>query len=223
MESSLARTGLGPLQEAVLRAFFERERGFFLTGGAALVGFHLQHRVTSDIDLFTTDDDAHERSRHVVADLAAALDLALEVVQDAPGFRRYTLSSGDDAVVLDLVRERVAQWDVHKQDRGGIVVDTPREILANKLNTIVSRAEERDLIDVMFLERTGLRVEDALDAALAKDGGCTPATLAWLLSKIEIADEAVLPAGVSPSELREYVGDVVKRLRRAAAPCGPRD
>ncbi len=35
---------LSPLQVAVLEAFFATERGFFLSGGAALAGFHLQHR-----------------------------------------------------------------------------------------------------------------------------------------------------------------------------------
>jgi len=35
---------LSPLQVAVIAAFFEREHDFFLTGGAALAGFHLGHR-----------------------------------------------------------------------------------------------------------------------------------------------------------------------------------
>ncbi|MEO8553876.1 MAG: hypothetical protein ABI678_28075 [Kofleriaceae bacterium] len=39
------------------------------------------------------------------------------------------------------------------------------EILVNKLAALVSRAEERDLVDVMCLEQTGLRVEDLLPAA----------------------------------------------------------
>jgi nucleotidyltransferase AbiEii toxin of type IV toxin-antitoxin system len=47
-----------------------------------------------------------------------------------------------------------------------------REILANKLTAIVGRAEKRDLIDVMLLERAGYSIEAALPAALAKDGGC---------------------------------------------------
>jgi hypothetical protein len=51
---------LSPLQLAVIRAFFEREHDFFLTGGAALAGFHLGHRTTGDLDLFTTDDRAFE-------------------------------------------------------------------------------------------------------------------------------------------------------------------
>jgi hypothetical protein len=135
--ASFAPSKLTSLQRDVLDAFFQRERGFFLTGGAALAGFHLGHRTTDDLDLFTSQDGAFERGR-----------------------------SAD-------------------------------EILANKLTALVDRAEERDLVDVMFLERAGYSLENALAAALAKDGGCTPATIAWLLSEVSIPDGISLPAGVT--------------------------
>jgi predicted nucleotidyltransferase component of viral defense system len=213
-----ASPGLDPWQLVVLRAFFERERGFFLTGGAALVGFHLHHRTTTDLDLFTTDPSAFERGRHVLADLAAALGATTQTVQEAPGFRRDVVSRDDQAVVVDLVLDRVAQLHADKLEQEGIRLDSPEEILVNKLTTLVGRSEERDLVDVMFLERAGHPVEAALAAALVKDGGCTAATLAWLLSELSIPDTCQLPGDVSPAELREYVADLVKRLRRAAAP-----
>lgn len=106
----------------------------------------------------------------------------------------------------------------NERERDGVRLDAPDEIMVNKLTALVGRAEERDLIDVMFLERAGFRIEDALPGALAKDGGCTPATLAWLLSEVTISDDLVLPAGVSPQELRAFVADLVVRLRRAALP-----
>jgi hypothetical protein len=91
-------------------------------------------------------------------------------------------------------------------------------LLANKLTALVGRQEERDLVDVYFLEQRGYSVESALEAALAKDGGCTPATLAWLLSELEIADGTQLPGGLAGPALRAYVADLVKRLRRKAVP-----
>ena len=81
----MAHSKLTALQRGVLDAFFQRERGFFLTGGAALAGFHLGHRTTDDLDLFTREDLAFERGRHVVADVAAAVGGELSVRQDAPG------------------------------------------------------------------------------------------------------------------------------------------
>lgn len=209
---------LSPLQIKALRAFFDRERGFFLTGGAALSGFHLGHRTTDDLDLFTTDDHAFERGRFVLEDVASALSGRLEIRQDTPRFVRTVLTCGDDALVVDLVRDLHYQLHPEKLEHDGIVLDPADEILANKLTTLVSRAEERDLVDVLCLERAGYRVEDALPAALAKDGGCTPATLAWLLSEVSIPDGLHLPAELNPGDLRDFIADLIVRLRRAALP-----
>lgn len=216
--ASSAPSKLSPLQADVLDAFFQRERGFFLTGGAALAGFHLGHRTTDDLDLFTRHDLAFERGRFVLADVAAALGGELQVRQDAPGFKRVVLTRSGEGLVIDLVKDAGPQLHLEKLERGHIVIDPADEILANKLTALVGRAEERDLIDVMFLERAGYSVEAGLPAALAKDGGCTPATLAWLLSEITIPDGVVLPAGVAPAELREYVSKLIDRLLALATP-----
>src|SRR5256885_8172390 len=90
--TSFAHSKLTELQREVLDAFFQRERGFFLTGGAALAGFHLGHRTTDDLDLFTVQQAAFERSRFVLADVAAAVGAVLDVRQDAPGVKRVVLS-----------------------------------------------------------------------------------------------------------------------------------
>lgn len=218
---SSAPSKLTAFQREVLDAFFQRERGFFLTGGAALAGFHLGHRTTDDLDLFTLQQAAFERSRFVVADVAAAIGAQLDIRQDAPGFKRVVLSRGDEGLVVDLVKDVSAQLHPGKLERDHIVVDPADEILANKLTAIVGRAEKRDLIDVMLLERAGYPVDAALPAALAKDGGCTPATLAWLLSEVKIPDGIELPAGVPPAELRAYLVELIRRLLVLAAPEEP--
>jgi hypothetical protein len=215
---SFAHSKLTPLQTEVLDAFFLRERGFFLTGGAALAGFHLGHRTTDDLDLFTSQELAFERGRFVLADVAAAIGGELQIRQDAPGFKRLFLTRGGEGLVIDLVKDTGPQLHPDKLERDHIVIDPADEILANKLTALVGRAEERDLIDVMFLERAGYPVEAALPAALMKDGGCTPASLGWLLSEITIPDGVVLPAGVSASELRSYVAALIARLLVLAAP-----
>ncbi|MBX3202695.1 MAG: nucleotidyl transferase AbiEii/AbiGii toxin family protein [Labilithrix sp.] len=209
---------LSPLQRAVLEAIFAREQELFLTGGAALAEFYLGHRTTDDLDLFTTSASAFERSRHVIAAVADDLGARLEIRQDAPGFRRYALARAGDTVIVDAVHERVPQGVGEKPRIGAIIVDPPEEILANKLTAVVGRMEERDLVDLLFLERAGYRIEDALSLALAKDGGCTPATLAWLLSEVQVPDGVALPGDVKPEELRAFVSQLVVRLRRAALP-----
>jgi Nucleotidyl transferase AbiEii toxin, Type IV TA system len=213
-----SRDRLTPLQRELLTAFFRHEHRFFLTGGAALAGFYLHHRPTLDIDLFTLDPEAFESGRRVLAVSAAELGATVAVRQHTPGFERYVVARDAETVVVDLVLERAPQTAGAKRTIGSITVDPIEEILANKLTTVLSRAEERDLVDLLFIERQGLRVEDGLRAAQEKDGGCTPAALAWVLAEVSIPDDAILPAGVTAEELRGFVADLIVRLRRAAFP-----
>jgi len=213
-----SKYSLLPLQRDVLERFCEQEDGFFLTGGAALVGFYLHHRETTDLDLFTTDEQAFQRARSVLATVAHDLGIRLETKQSARGFQRHLLLGDSESVVVDLVLDRAAQLHADKTLRGGIRMDSPDEILANKLTALLARSEERDIMDVMFLERAGYAVEDALEDALAKDGGCTPGQLAFVLSEIVIPEGVTLPADIRPDELRVYLTDLVRRLRTLALP-----
>lgn len=208
---------LSGLQQDFLNAFFGRESRFFLTGGAALVGFHLGHRETHDLDLFTLED-ALDAGSELAAEIARQWGASLESIQTHPDFRRLLLKRNDEAIVIDLVRERVAQIAPEKPIVNGIRVDPPEEILANKLCALLSRSEVRDLVDVRALEMSGYRIEDALPAAASKDTGLTPALLSWILSQIELGDDLIPPGGVPLEELRRYLADLVARLTRLAFP-----
>lgn len=208
---------LDSLQQEVLHAFFEYESRFFLTGGAALAGFHLQHRTTKDLDLFTVEDRIEEGAAALAA-VARDLGGTLESLVVYVDFRRFLLRRGSSSVVVELVRDRVPQLIDEKPFVGPIQVDPPEEIIANKLCTLLSRAEIRDLVDVRALEAAGFRVEDHIEAATRKDGGLTPGQLAWVLSQIEIGEDARLPEGVSIEELRQYLHDLGQRLSEMAFP-----
>jgi predicted nucleotidyltransferase component of viral defense system len=208
---------LNSFQRQVLSSFFKKENRFFLTGGAALAGFYLGHRRTKDLDLFATDDHLEEGAASLRA-VAEELGATLETVRTSPDFRRYLLRRGEEALVIDLVRDQVPQLYPEKKVIEGIRVDLPEEILINKICTLLSRAELRDLIDVRALELAGYPIERYFQAACQKDGGLTPGQLAWVLSEIRIGDDADPPGGVSVSELRSYLRDLQSRLVRMALP-----
>ena len=213
----MANNQLSPLQQDFLRAFFQREDRFFLTGGAALAGFYLGHRQTHDLDLFTLEDVMSDGIAAVTG-VAREMGATLEAIQTAPDFRRVLLKRGSEAIVIDLVREYVAQAVNDKPLVNGIRVDPPQEILANKLCALLSRSEIRDLVDVRALELAGYRMEDALAAAAAKDRGLTPAQLGWVLSQIELGDDLIPPGGVSLEEMRLYLAELILRLTNKAYP-----
>lgn len=213
----MVATTLDELQRDVLSGFFARESRFFLTGGAALAGFHLGHRTTLDLDLFTTEDriEAGVAALRATAD---ALGAAIESLRSSPDFRRFLVRRGGESVVVDLVRDPAPQVFDEKPLFGRVRVDPPEEILANKLCALLSRAEIKDLVDVLALERAGLSVEAAFPMAISKDEGLTPGQLAWVLSELEIGDDAIVPGNVSAGELRQYLASLLGRLARIAYP-----
>jgi len=213
----LAKSTLSDLQTKFLEEFFRHENRFFLSGGAALVGFHLGHRETHDLDLFTIED-ALENGFAVASESAQQLGASIESIQTTPDFRRLLVRGKTEAILVDLVRERVFQATTEKPVINGIRVDPPEEILANKLCALLSRSEIRDLVDVRALELAGYRIEDALSVAVAKDSGLTPAQLGWVLSQIEFGDDLIPPGGISTEELRHYLSDLLARLTRQAFP-----
>ena len=208
-------SGLSALQRDFLRALGTRPSAFFLTGGAVLAGWVLGHRQTDDLDLFTTDDaqmrDADRLARGIASELGATVDPTVT----SPDFRRYTLRRGAESLVVDFVRERVPQLRA-KIVRDGVAMDPVEEIVANKICALLGRAEMRDIVDLYHLERHGFRVEQFLEDAQRKDGGVTPAALAWVLSEVTVPD--VLPGHVGADELRAFVRDLETRMRRLAIP-----
>ena len=208
---------LSEFQREILQAFFRQQKSFYLTGGAALAEYHLGHRTTEDLDLFTRSAPLDEGD-NALRETARELGAQIEALQTSPDFRRRLVRRGDEAVVVDLVRERVPRGEQEPQFHGGIAVDPPEEILANKLCTLLSRAELRDLVDVMALQRAGFDLPDALALASRKDAGMTPAQLAWVLSEIRIGDDADIPGGCTVSELRSFVESLQQRLTRMAFP-----
>ncbi len=213
----MAKAGLSNLQNDFLREFFGHENRFYLTGGAALVGFYLGHRETNDLDLFTLENEI-ENGFGTVRDAARALGASVEAIQTAPDFRRLLVKRGDEAVVVDLVREYVFQLELEKREINGIRIDSPEEILANKLCALLSRSEIRDLVDVRELENAGFKIEDALSVAQKKDTGLTAAQLAWVLNQIKFGDDLIPQGNVSIIELRDYLDDLISRLNRLAFP-----
>jgi len=94
------------------------------------------------------------------------------------------------------------------------------EILANKLCTLLSRTEVRDLVDVKTLEAAGHDVLEALLLAEKKDGGVSASQLAWVLSTFPISTNDAELHGVSRDELQQYRDSLIKRLSVWAYPRG---
>jgi predicted nucleotidyltransferase component of viral defense system len=211
-------TGLTELQREILQRFFARHDDYFLTGGAALVGFYLAHRETHDLDLFT-EGQPLEGGERTLRQIASELGLVIEPVQRDAAFQRFLLrrSQSTESVLVDLVRDDAPQI-AEKRVVGGIRMDSADEILVNKLCALLSRVEIRDLVDVMALQQSGLDPIAAVSVASGKDAGVTTSQLAWVLSSFPIPEGITLPGGVAPEALRDFRDDLIRRLAASAFP-----
>jgi hypothetical protein len=204
---------LSALQWEFLSFFFHGAPPFFLTGGTALSAFYLQHRYSEDLDLFTLDSDAFDRVSLYVADTATKLKASIASLQTAPQFHRYKLSRQEESVIVDFVREVVPQISEVKNRFEGIVVDTLEEITANKICTVISRAEIKDYIDLYFLGLTGYPLENYIELAQQKDAGVSQAMLAYLLSEFRLTKvPGFMIAPVSVEEIQEYFQSLARKL-----------
>ncbi len=198
---------LSRLQWDALVELVSRAPGFRLTGGAVLAGWTLAHRTTDDLDLFTDDDVAMASADAAVRGAASRLGADVTALSTAPDFHRYLLSRGDESVRVDFVRDRTPAL-APRVVRDGVSMDATEEIVANKIAALVGRSETRDVVDLMALERLGFRVEDHLAAARKKDGGVSPATLAWVLSSMHAPAE----------DLEAFIRDLERRMVLLASP-----
>lgn len=212
---------LSPLQWRLLEILGGLEPPWTLTGGAALVGFHLKHRVTRDLDLFWHDLDQLGSLPAEVRSRLASQGLEVSQIQTAPAFVRLHVTDGTEVCLVDLVADTVSAVEPPLQVQVGgvsISVDSPHEILVNKLCTLLGRSELRDLEDVKVLMESGASLERALGDAPLKDGGFSPLTLAWTLKGFQTAllAQAAGWTAEKADDLGRFKDELVQLLLKAS-------
>jgi hypothetical protein len=215
-ENSKAST---PLKRDFLKSFFLREKRFFLTGGSALGLFYLQHRFSYDLDLFSSAHVDWLELDGVMRVCAREIGADLGLLRDAPTFRRYRLARAGQNEIVDIVVDVSPQIDPEKPWIDDVQVDTIHEIMLNKITTLISRCELKDIVDLYFLEREGLRVERYFEEAQQKDGGLDPAMVSLLLDAVhvtELPDYMIKPLTIG--DLCAFVDDLKRRMALMAYP-----
>ena len=159
---------------------------FYFSGGAALSGCYLGHRRSLDIDLFVNEASEVEAIAAHLRQVTAEQGWTIEEIRRYPGFSRYQIRNGPDSTLVDLVHETAVQVVPlsDKPECEGVRVDSIGDLVANKLCTLLGRSEVKDLVDLYFLAETGIDVLAHLPAALLKDGGMDPATLAFVIQQM---------------------------------------
>jgi hypothetical protein len=206
-----------PAVANLARAIETRAAGV-LGGGAALAGLHLHHRLSRDLDFFFATREEVRVAVSSLPDVAAELGLSARVLRDAGTFVRAIVALGGTPIEIDLVHEPVAPLCPPDETPEGIVVSSLPDLRASKLTCILSRAEPRDLVDLLFLDRSGHPPEHDIAGALTKDAGIDPATLAWLLRDFPLEPLPMMIVPLSIAELQSFRDDLARRFAAVALP-----
>lgn len=117
--------------------------------------FYLHHRHSYDLDFFTNEEVAPKEVQNLVFRIASKIGAHSEAIRTSPDFHRFSLIRDGESEIIDVVTGRSPQLDQEKDLTGGVRVDTLREMIANKLTTLLSRSELKDVVDLYFLEQAG--------------------------------------------------------------------
>jgi hypothetical protein len=206
-----------PRAVELARALQSRVPGI-LGGGAALAGVYLHHRLSRDLDLFFAQRDDVRTAMAALPDVATSLGIEARIVRDAGTFVRATLTLDGEPLEVDLVHEPTPPVAPAVRSKEGITIASLEDLRASKVTCILSRAEPRDLVDLLFLDRAGHPPEDDVSAALTKDAGVDPATLAWLLRDFPVEPLPKMLEPLSADQLRAFRDELAKRFARLAVP-----
>lgn len=162
------------LMQALSQIFAEGLPGCGLVGGSALSGFYAGHRRSDDLDLICADKDNFKAAG------LAVRRLPIEEAHSSASYLRANCSLAGHDFTIDLVLDSnlfaVGRWHELGQ---GLRVASLETILMCKAGTLVSRASEKDLYDLIWLfehrehmdltrlMELGQRIDAGLDAESA--------------------------------------------------------
>ncbi len=140
---------LYPLQDRVFKVAEIYGDRIYLTGGTALSRFYFQHRLSEDLDFFTTSEDLTLIIRDLIRRLEE-LEIAIAPERIEPYFARIMAIDGANTLKIDLVREPVVFGDLIKTP-AGIYINNLADLGANKVSAYEDRAAIKDIIDLYFI------------------------------------------------------------------------
>lgn len=189
-----------------------RLKYFYLSGGTALTAFYLYHRLSDDLDFFSFDE----------ADSVFLYEFAekLKKTLGATGFRFERLNNRNQ-FFFDLnggeLKVEFTRYPFHQLEKPnqleGILVDSLRDIAANKLATVLDRFDPKDFVDLYFLLREIDISEIRADVQEKFGYKVSTIFLAGELAKVRRIE--ALPKILKPitvRELKDFFADLIKKL-----------
>lgn len=138
-------------QDKILQVLKPVLSSFYLTGGTALGRFYLNHRFSEDLDFFLNKSDIfHSIVKNIEKVLMSNFSILKHQSVVYDDFVRYYIEDGEMALKIEFVNDVAYRCGTPNSYRYGFI-DTPLNILTNKLTAIVGRDEPKDVFDIFSL------------------------------------------------------------------------
>ncbi|MCL5612303.1 MAG: nucleotidyl transferase AbiEii/AbiGii toxin family protein [Chloroflexi bacterium] len=181
---------LYPFQDRVLKVFNQVDTSFYLTGGTASSRGYLHHRFSDDLDFFVNDDNRFGLwAERIIQALTQTKDWSCQVLVKEERFVRVNLTENKAVLKIEFINDvpaRVGQIQNHPVLGR---MDSPENILANKVTAVLDRNEPKDFADIWgFCTQKELSLYEAITNAQSKAAGVFPVDLARALCSVQPAD-----------------------------------
>jgi hypothetical protein len=203
---------LTPLQEevAAVIAALEEAKDFALAGGAALIMREQIERGTRDLDFFGLTAAAVDRLVPAAEQALRSAGFDVERVISGTGFARLVVQGLGEQTEVDLAAD--ARLFAAELGQAGIPLLTSEELAVDKVLAVFGRAEARDFIDLMALERQ-FDLGRLFTLAAEKDRGFDPKVFADMVGRVTRLSRAEFPID---DDAYEKLQQVVARWRERA-------
>lgn len=185
---------------------------FYLTGGTALAGYYLHHRMSDDLDFFSFSDFDSMSVHNIAEELRKIIGSDKVRFSKLYDRNQFFYSVGREEYKVEFTRypfQRLA--DVNNFE--SVRVDSEFDIAVNKLITITDRFDPKDFVDLYFLLQK-YPLDKLQEGMLIKfNTKLDPITIGSSFAKVKNVE--ALPKivkALTVEELKEFFNSEAKKL-----------
>ena len=185
---------------------------YYLTGGTALAGYYLGHRISDDLDFFCLEEADRMFLHEFAEELRKKLNAATVRYERIYDRSQFFFVCEDEELKIEFTKYPFPQLEAPVL-RDGIKVDSLRDIAANKLMAMLDRFEPKDFVDLYFLLQNRVFSDvrrDAEEKFKTKIGSLFLGTELLKARRIEGLPRMIQPLKVE--ELRDFFTDRAQEL-----------
>jgi hypothetical protein len=192
-----------------------------LAGGAVINRSDASFRYSDDLDIFHDAAESVAASATADAERLVAEGCTVTWELQQPGFYRAVVNRGDERLRLDWSYDSAFRFFPAQPDADFGYCLHPADLAVNKVLAVAGRTEARDFLDLLFLDRTYLRVGALAWAACGKDAGYTPTLLLDQMNRHSRLSESDFQTEhlARPVDLRELKTQWLAARERAEELC----